>query len=235
MNQNKHFSNHYIDAISGNPEINYFTPIIKEVFQNIKTPKSVCDLGCGNGLFSIAIQNEYGCELVGVDGNSYALEQAKKRGIQNLHKIDDFCTDTMPFVNNRFDLVICKDVLEHLLKPEFLVAEMTRITKPNGYALIHVPNHFPISSRFKFLFNANIDTFGFFPGSDRWNFPHIRFFTKESLLKLLEMHGFELYLDLSHHYVIFSKVMSYLPNSFLNRNSNFLSAGLTFVFKKKDQ
>ena len=35
----------------------------------------------------------------------------------------------------------------------------------------------------KFLFNADIDPFKFFPDSDRWNFPHIRFFTKESFVR----------------------------------------------------
>ena len=124
------------------------------------------------------------------------------------------------------------DVLEHLIRPEFLVAEIQRITKVGGNALIHVPNHFPINGRLKLLFSDNIDPFGFFIDSERWNFPHIRFFSRASLIKLFEIHGFEVQIDLSHHYVIFSRFMSYLPKNFLNNNSDLLSAGFTFMFKK---
>lgn len=232
MNQNEHFSNHHIDAIQVNPENNYFTPVLQELFRTIKTPISVCDIGCGNGLFSIAIKDKYKCNLIGVDGSSYALELAQQNGIDEIHKINDFCSDTMPFANNSFDLVICKDVLEHLIKPEFLVAEIQRITASNGYALIHVPNHFPINGRLKLLFRNDIDPFKFFPDSNRWDFPHIRFFTKKSLLKLLKIHGFELHSDLSHHYVIYAKLLSYLPSSFLNKYADLLSVGFTFILKK---
>ena len=60
-----------------------------------------------------------------------------------MHHIHDFSSDTLPFDDGIFDLVINKDVLEHLVHPEHLVSEIARITRRGGYALIHVPNHFP--------------------------------------------------------------------------------------------
>ncbi|MCL4430960.1 MAG: class I SAM-dependent methyltransferase [Epsilonproteobacteria bacterium] len=232
MPKDKHFSDHYIDAINGDPENNYFTPILDELFKSIETPIEVCDIGCGNGLYGISIKNHYNCNYTGVDGSSYALEQAKNRGIDKLYSIGDFCTDKMPFPDNFFDLVICKDVLEHLIKPEFLVSEIQRITKPSGYALIHVPNHFPINARLKFVFTADIDPFKFFPDSNRWNFPHIRFFNKNSILNLFSLYHFTPYKNLSYHFVIFSRIMKYFPIKLLNKYSDVVSSGITFIFKK---
>ena len=105
--------------------------------------------------------------------------------------VDDFTKDQLPIDDASVDFVICKDVLEHLIDPVFLTNEISRILKPGGHFLVHVPNHFPIWGRLKFLLTNNIDTFSYFPESDRYDFPHIRFFTLSSMNNLLNTSGFE--------------------------------------------
>lgn len=210
----EHFPDHYIDEIRGDPEDNYFTPILNEALAYVGALRDVCDVGCGNGVFSIAIKQKTGCRLVGVDGSRHALAQAKARGFDKLHRIDDFSSDRLPFEDSSFDLVLNKDVMEHLLHPDHLVGEIARITRPGGYALIHVPNHFPLAGRIRLLFRNTIDPFDYFPESERWDFPHIRFFTMGSLVKLFQQMGFDVAGNFSDYFFLGGPLGRLLPRQF---------------------
>ena len=200
------FSDFDIDAINVDPTDNFFTPVLKEVFKNVGQPQTVCDVGCGNGVFTVNLKNEAGCHLTGVDGSPYALQKASALGFDFLHLVKDFSTDRLPLEDNSFDLVINKDVLEHLLSPENLVQEMARITKPNGYLVVMVPNHFPISGRFRLLVDNTIDPFNYFPNACRWDFPHIRFFNQKDFLLLMRRAGLTPVRCLSNHFPALPKI-----------------------------
>jgi len=158
------------------------------------------DIGCGTGVFASTARALSGCKLHGVDGSKYALEQAAEKDFDSLSFVADFNNTPLPFDCEQFDFCLCKDLLEHLLHPDFVVEEACRVLRPGGYLLVHVPNHFSMQGRLRFLISNNIDTYGYFPGSKRWNFPHIRFFTYESLLALVEEHGFTVKLNLCNHF-----------------------------------
>jgi SAM-dependent methyltransferase len=232
----EHFPQQYLDDIRGNPENNYFTPVIKETLECVDVLQNICDVGCGNGVFSAAIKQWVECRLVGVDGSSYALQQAEARGFDELYQIDDFSSSRLPFGDAEFDLVLNKDVLEHLLYPEFLVSEIHRTVRKGGYALIHVPNHFPLAGRIRFLFNNNIDPFGFFPDARRWNYPHIRFFTMTDLCELFRQNGFEMVKDMSFHFFragLLNRLLPrYVQKSLCNNNPDAWVEGYTVLFRK---
>lgn len=229
------FPDRYIDAIAEDVRDNYFVPVLNEVLDSIPLPKTVCDVGCGNGVFTIGLKQQHGCELIGVDGSEHAVQMAHQIGFDTVHQIGDFCREPLPVADGQADLVICKDVLEHLLEPEYLVAELARATKPGGHCLIHVPNHFPLIGRIKFLFTNNIDTFNYFPDAKRWDFPHIRFFDKQSLLELAGLHGLDPALDASWNFfrpARVTKAMPWLAKMFGNRFSDATSEGVTVLFSK---
>jgi len=46
---------------------------------------------------------------------------------------------TLPFENNEFDLVLCLDVLEHVINPKEILLELNRVLKPNCKILISIP------------------------------------------------------------------------------------------------
>ena len=232
-----HFSNSDIDAIKVDAGNNYFTPILEEVLGSIKKPNKVCDVGCGNGVFSNVIKTWIDCQIVGVDGSEYALSQAKLLNFDELHLVNNFSFDTLPFDRNMFDLVINKDVLEHLLHPEYLVREIARITSIGGHALIHVPNHFPMVGRIKLLFKNTIDAFNYFPEARRWNFPHIRFYNQQDLLDLIIAHGFQVIKNYSHNFFTPNKIGKIIPKcikvSLIDHFPDAFAGGYTFLFKKK--
>ena len=230
------FPDKYLDEIDDDLTDNYFTPVIDEILDKIPQPSRVCDVGCGNGVFSISIKNRTNCTLLGVDGSKHAIVQAKQIGFDDVYEIGDFCSETLPFNDNYFDLVFCKDVLEHLLDPRFLVAEIARITRQNGYCVIHVPNHFPLIGRIRFLLSNNIDTFDYFPLSNRWDFPHIRFFNQQDFLGLMLSSGLKPVLNLCHHFPSFPKIGRLMPTTVKKRISkqfpDSFAEGFTYLFKK---
>jgi SAM-dependent methyltransferase len=230
------FSDSDIDAIKVSSRENYFIPVLRQVLDRISHPTKICDVGCGNGVFTACFKEWFTCYLCGVDGSPYALEQAAKLKFDELHLIKDFSSENLPFLNNSFDLLINKDVLEHLIHPEMLVKEMVRITKPGGHLLIHVPNHFPIFGRLKLLFQNTIDPFGYFPMANRWNFPHIRFFNSADFIKLMIINGLSPTVCLSHNFPSFPKVGRLIPNTiknYLSRNHpDVFAEGYTWLFQK---
>lgn len=234
----EHFPAKYFDDIARiNPESNYFTPVWDDALKTVGTVGATLDVGCGNGIFSEEAKRKTGCRLVGIDGSKYALEEAKTRGFDRLELVSDFNTDALPFGDSEFDLCLCKDLLEHLLRPDFVVSEIRRVLKPGGHLLVHVPNHFTLHGRLKFLFSNDIDTYRYFEDAKRWDFPHIRFFTHASLVDLLSSLGFEVTQDLSHHFPAIPYGRYWLPSAglrkkLLQRYPSQFAEGFTLLARK---
>lgn len=234
-----HFATKYFEDIDLVSESNnYFTPVLNEVLPllDIRTAR-VLDVGCGTGIF-LKPMITAGCkQLFGVDGPQSFTERAIRRGYKEVSIIKDLNTDALPGASGDFDLVVCKDVFEHLLNPAHALSEIGRVLKPGGLLLLHVPNHFPLVGRLKFLFSNDIDTFGFFPGESRWTFPHVRFYEYNDSMRVLAAHGFSLVLDLSHHFQaipVFSrcKATHWLGKILVRHFPSQFAAGFTFLAKK---
>ena len=239
MKNIEHFPDKYIDEIDEEINSNYFTPVWKEILSKIRID-NLLDVGCGNGIFSSIVKKETGCNLVGVDGNKYALEKASSDevGFDEVRLLNDFNTDPLPFGKETFSFVVCKDVFEHLINPLFLLKEISRVLKNDGYLLLHVPNHFGLIGRIKFLINNKLDTFNYFPSAELWEFPHIRFFTYESILKLCSINGFILNLNLSYLFpkVPFTKLLSKtLKKTIINHNPSQFAEGFTLLLAKSNK
>jgi SAM-dependent methyltransferase len=68
--------------------------------------------------------------------------------------ICDFNSDNLdlPFQSDSFNLIICTEILEHLLWPQQLLKEAHRILEPNGNMLISVPNITSLTYRIAWMF-----------------------------------------------------------------------------------
>jgi hypothetical protein len=78
-------------------------------------PKTVVDIGCGEGLWGKAFEDA-GCEVLGLDGHPDPVIQAQSVDL----------TDMLPTFERRFDLAVCLEVAEHLppLRAETFIAEL---------------------------------------------------------------------------------------------------------------
>lgn len=89
--------------------------------------------------------------------------------------------DPLPFADEAFDLVWCTEVIEHVVKPEFTLAEINRVLKHSGKLLLSTPNSFFWVFR---LFRV----FGKGP-AEMQNDDHKQFFGYEDLRRLLPVAG----------------------------------------------
>lgn len=204
----KYFKNDYIDDI----ESNYFKPILNEIFVEYgKNIRVMGDVGCGNGIFTAYLKNSYDIKLYGFDGSEYALNRALENGFDEVVLNDDLSVKSLETKAEYFDFIINKDVLEHLMDPEFLLKEIARVLKTNGLFLLHVPNDFNLWKRIEFVFRNNVDTYKYFPDAKEWNRPHIRFFSFEGLKELLHLYGFEIVKSYSSYFVINLPIIQMFP------------------------
>ena len=217
---------------------NYFTPVLKDVEKVINYKSTVTlDVGCGTGIFLEYLIYK-GCQsCYGLDAPSDYTAQAKNRGYKKIKTISDLNHKAIPFEKDFFDFIVSKDVFEHLLNPIFVLEEVSRVLKPKGFFLFHVPNHFPLHKRIKFIFDNNIDTYNFFAKESRWTYPHIRFYEYSDLISVFNQHGFVLVNNLSYHFLAipFLSKISFLFgfNKFLAQKfPNTFTAGYTLLLRK---
>jgi 2-polyprenyl-3-methyl-5-hydroxy-6-metoxy-1,4-benzoquinol methylase len=95
----------------------------------------VLDFGCGSGLFVQELA-QAGYDAHGLDISDEAIKFGALQGIKNLGVID---SHKINFPDNTFDAVLTLDVLEHLEKTDWALAEMQRVVKPGGVIVIMVP------------------------------------------------------------------------------------------------
>lgn len=95
--------------------------------------KRCLDVGCGNGLYTVALSFLSSNLVIGVDFDRARIAQAKRRykTIENL----DFVVadvDQLPFCPSSFDFILCLRVLHHLKRREQAIAEMKRVLRSGG-------------------------------------------------------------------------------------------------------
>jgi SAM-dependent methyltransferase len=109
--------------------------LVREVSRLIKsaTPASL-DIGCGGGQLVEAFADA-GFSATGMEPSEAACLAASKlgRNVQNV--------DLGSFPDASFDCVTAMHVLEHISHPGPFLAEIARLTKLNGIAVIEVPNY----------------------------------------------------------------------------------------------
>ncbi len=92
--------------------------------------RRVLDLGCGAGdSVDLFRSLDPRVEWVGADIAESAEVAARTRGDAEFVTFDG---ERLPFADGSFDLVFCKQVLEHARRPEALVREAARVLAPGG-------------------------------------------------------------------------------------------------------
>lgn len=132
------------------------------------------DLGAGWGHFMLA-GKELGYDVYGVEISEqpylYCVNDLKLP----VDHIDFFEMDEA----KKFDLITMWDVLEHIDKADEFLAKCAKLTKPDGYLFLQVPQ---------------IDSYFAKRHKDNWKMmglDHVNYFGKETITKILERNGYE--------------------------------------------
>jgi SAM-dependent methyltransferase len=155
--------------------------------------RRMLEVGCGLGQNLRLFRHDN--SVIGLDGLPAAMARLGGDGISAIQAQLD---DGLCVRDSSVDWVLCLDVLEHLRHPEVLVSEIARVLRKDGKAFIGVPNHFDWLGRIRLLFGHGLDVHAYFPGSDDWNNPHLRFFTRSGFLRLLNTYGLRIVEDRSY-------------------------------------
>ncbi|HOJ31918.1 MAG TPA: class I SAM-dependent methyltransferase [Candidatus Hydrogenedentes bacterium] len=150
--------------------------------------KTILDLGCGPGtqISYLAPRNF----VVGTDAGFRMLQQARSAGLAPCRA--DFEQPFLPFREDSFDIVVCTDVIEHVRYPLHLLKEIHRILKPDGAAILSVPNQYNVEHRLKILFGGNILARWDHKDFHAWDYFHLHFWTWRDFQDFVRVGGFEI-------------------------------------------
>jgi 2-polyprenyl-6-hydroxyphenyl methylase / 3-demethylubiquinone-9 3-methyltransferase len=96
--------------------------------------RKVLDLGCGGGILSEAMA-ALGAEVTGIDAGEAPLAAARRHLDESGLRVDYRLATAERFAEGaaeRFDVVTCMELLEHVPDPQSVVAACARLVRPGG-------------------------------------------------------------------------------------------------------
>ncbi|HJT28084.1 MAG TPA: methyltransferase domain-containing protein [Pyrinomonadaceae bacterium] len=158
------------------------TQVFINLVKRLDGVRSICDLGCGNGHISGRLA-ALGYHVIGVDASASGIQiaQGAYPAVEFVHALIDRDLNL-----GQFDLVISSDVIEHLYRPSDLLEAVVKQLKPGGQILLGTPYH-------GYLKNLILAATGKMDAhySALHDGGHIKFFSVNTLSKLMRAHGFD--------------------------------------------
>jgi SAM-dependent methyltransferase len=153
--------------------------VLAEFVRTLPEADRALDLGAGDGRLGQELRAR---ELVLADVSEVALERARRRLPEaDARRIGPDAP--LPFDDSDFDLVLCAETIEHVRDVQLLLSEIRRVLRPRGTLAVTTPAYGRLTG-LKLLaggFEREFDPLS----------PHIRFFTRRSLSRLLAELGFD--------------------------------------------
>nr|WP_321266218.1 class I SAM-dependent methyltransferase [uncultured Sulfurimonas sp.] len=127
-------------------------------------------------------KNIYGVELCKIENSNQGNKIFSNFIIGNIETMD------LPFENSQFDVIICGDVLEHLINPSKTLESLKKYLKPNGALIASIPNIREFETMKKIFFQGDFR----YEDSGILDRTHLRFFCKKNIIKLFENQDFNI-------------------------------------------
>lgn len=141
--------------------------------------------GCGVGLYVKAL-GPYADTIWGIDIEAEHLKLAAQNAPSA--QLQLAASEQLPYPANVFDLVLSHEVLEHVMDDRQAIAEIVRVLKPRGRAVIFVPNRlYPFETHGHYWGGVyhfgNTPLINYLPDGLRNRLaPHVRTYTMYNLL-----------------------------------------------------
>lgn len=146
-----------------------------------------------------AVRGAYYCKDLGLSRKTLEIKQQPEFVLD----IDLFDAErhTFPYSNSCFDLILCCELIEHLLlDPMHLLFECHRVLVEGGYLLLSTPNAASLHSVASALHGrSSPQVFSSYPASGNYDVPHVREYTASELGQAITAAGFEIELLSTEH------------------------------------
>jgi ubiquinone/menaquinone biosynthesis C-methylase UbiE len=103
-------------------------------FVHLRGDERALDVGTGAGALALALAPRVR-EVVAVDRSAELLAEARARAPANVELVEADAT-SLPFPPASFDLAATLRTLHHVQRPELVIAELARVTRPGGTILV---------------------------------------------------------------------------------------------------
>ncbi|WP_333653014.1 class I SAM-dependent methyltransferase [Dissulfurispira sp.] len=156
--------------------------------RHLKSKGKLLDIGCGTGHF-LKIGKDRGWEVYGIELSKWAADYGRRNFNLDIRNIN--LEEVAGTWGVGFDVVTLNHVLEHLPSPSGAIKMISEILHEEGLILIEVPNEldqlmFLVARVRKWWYNR---LYNFYKGPI---IHHTFFFTKDSLIKILERSQFQI-------------------------------------------
>lgn len=165
----------------------YYDNVRNEMIKYMpKNPKTIIDVGCGDGSFGQFLKKETKAEVWGIE---YMDDQATiaKDVLDKVFSgpCEDYIND-LP--DNYFEVIYFNDVLEHLVDPYAVLKNIKSKLTNDGVLISSIPNvrYHGTFSRLLFKKDWLYEDFGVM------DFTHLRFFTSKSIKRMYKDAGYQI-------------------------------------------
>jgi 2-polyprenyl-3-methyl-5-hydroxy-6-metoxy-1,4-benzoquinol methylase len=139
--------------------------------------RRVCELGVGRGLLLRRLLGSRAASVTGIDVSIEYLQPVAERAESRL-RLALANAENLPF-RDEFDVVVASEILEHVLNVGDLLISLHRSLVTGGRVVVRVP------------YKEDLRQYARQAGA-RYRFVHLRTFTRDSLVDLMEQAGFRL-------------------------------------------
>ncbi len=148
----------------------------------------ILDVGCGEG-----VNGQY-LKAQGFAGRVVGIELAQPAAAVASKRLDTVICADMNTLNlaerpelESFDYILCLDVLEHLVNPWERLQALSRLLAPGGKLIVSLPN----VRNWRVLYDLVVHGRWEYRDAGIMDRTHLRFFTRESSIALLEQAGLQ--------------------------------------------
>jgi len=152
--------------------------VITKLLDNYKVNNKSClDIGPGSGRWITFLKNHEASLVDGADLSKVVLDKCKKL-CNNIYDVD-LEYEKLKTRDDKYDIILCLMVLEHIKSPDNLIKEIIRVSKNGSLVIFSIPNIISFVSRLRIIL-------GQLPLAIKQDKTHIKFYRKAELKNLFK-------------------------------------------------
>lgn len=178
------------ETIYINKESSYFDAARIDLIELLPRKKNnkILELGAGTGETLLAAKSlgfaseGIGIDLVKIENSSQNHPEIDKFIIGNIETLD------LDLEESYFDVIICADVLEHLVEPRQVIKKLSKYLKKDGVFISSIPNIRHYTAMRSILLYGDFD----YQEGGILDRTHLRFFCRKNIVKMFQDSGYEI-------------------------------------------